>query len=136
MTTTHRGSCLCGRVRVEAAGAPNNVANCHCRLCQKASGAAYLTLAEFPQARVTWSGVAPQWRASSDKAERAFCPHCGGALAFHFLGKDTVDIAAVLFDDADALAPQDDLWTGSRRAWTVLDERLPHHPQSRRKPTA
>lgn len=131
MTEHHTGSCLCGHVRFTAVGAPQNAGNCHCRMCQKASGAAYLTLVAFPRANVTWTGAEPQWRVSSDKAERAFCPHCGGALAFRFLGSDDIDLALTLFDEPNAFPPAFDIWTESRRGWVVLDDHLPRYPQSR-----
>jgi len=35
------GSCLCGKVRYRASAGPVFVAACHCRDCQKATGAAH-----------------------------------------------------------------------------------------------
>ena len=41
------GGCLCGAVRYEIDGAGGGVSHCHCGMCRKASGAAF----------VTWIGV-------------------------------------------------------------------------------
>ena len=40
-----RGSCLCGGIRYEIDGRLHDTQNCHCRMCQKAHGAAFATYA-------------------------------------------------------------------------------------------
>lgn len=125
----HEGSCLCGHVRFRVSGQPNNVSNCHCRMCQKAAGAAFMTFAEFPRERVVWTGAEPVWRASSDKAERGFCPNCGSAVTFRFAGGDSIDLAVALFDEPGAFPPREDIFTESRSTWVALDEDLPHFPK-------
>lgn len=132
MTGKHEGGCLCGKVRYRVEGPPNNVTNCHCRQCQKAAGAAFVTWAEFPAEAVAWLTGAPLWYRSSDKAERGFCPACGTTLTFRYLDGGALDIAAVTLDDPDALPPEDELWTASQRAWVPGDERLPRHPHERK----
>ncbi|MCP5368972.1 MAG: GFA family protein [Hyphomicrobiales bacterium] len=131
MADTHDGGCLCGRVRFRAEGRPNNVTNCHCRLCQRQGGAAYVTWAEFPAARVTWLGDDPTWYRSSDTGERGFCPTCGATLTFRYVGGADVDLASVAFDDGDAFPPGDELWTQSERAWTSAQGHLPRHARGR-----
>lgn len=128
---TYEGGCLCGHVRFRTTGTPNNVSSCHCRMCQKATGAAYLTMAEFPQEQVTWLENKPQWRASSDKAERGYCPKCGGAVSFRYSGGETVDLAVVLFDAPKAFPPTHDIFTESAQPWTALDAAIPHYKRGR-----
>lgn len=128
---TFDGGCLCSHVRFHTTGTANNVSNCHCRLCQKASGAAFVTWAEFPQAQVTWLENKPHWRASSDKAERGFCPNCGGAVSFRYSGSANVDVAVALFDHPEAFPPSHDIFTESAQPWTALDAAIPHYKRER-----
>ena len=42
------GSCLCGQVRYEIRSEVKAVAHCHCRMCQKAHGAAFGSYGSVP----------------------------------------------------------------------------------------
>lgn len=129
--TVREGGCLCGHVRFRVVGEPSEtVGNCHCRTCQKASGAAFITWAIFPMEHVTWLRAEPRWFGSTDFAERGFCPECGAPVTIHDFNARTLDLPVVLFDDPDALAPQDDIWLARRCAWVVPDPALTHYPGS------
>ena len=43
----HKGSCLCGEIEFAVEGPPNDVINCHCNFCQRATGSAYLVETMF-----------------------------------------------------------------------------------------
>ena len=132
MRGTHEGGCLCGKIRYRVAGETNNVTNCHCGMCQKAAGAAFVTWAEFPSDAVTWLTEEPVWYRSSDIGKRGFCPSCGTTLNFRYVGGEAIDIAVVTLDDPDAFAPEDELWTESQRAWVPANERLPRYDRERK----
>jgi len=129
--TVHEGGCLCGHVRFSVVGEPcEPVGNCHCRLCQKSSGAAFVTWAIFPMDAVTWLKAQPKWFRATDFAERGFCPECGASVSIHDFAARTLDLPVVLFDDPDVFPPQDDIWLESRRAWVALDPQLAHFQHS------
>ncbi len=81
---TYTGGCLCGAVRFEVTAPTKWCAHCHCSLCRRAHGAAF----------VTWFGVADEqfrftagetdvgWYASTPAALRGFCRSCGSTLFF------------------------------------------------------
>lgn len=73
------GQCLCGAVTVTVDGAhvPQPGA-CHCRMCQRWSGGIFLCFEAQADAVIVEGEVARY--ASSDFAERAFCPTCGAHL--------------------------------------------------------
>ena len=44
----HSGSCLCGGVRYELDVPLTEISVCHCRMCRKASGTAFVAVAPVP----------------------------------------------------------------------------------------
>ena len=73
------GRCLCGAVSIRVARAGDaRPGVCHCRLCQRWSGLVFGCFSA-PAAAVSVSGEVARY-ASSEFAERAFCPTCGSHL--------------------------------------------------------
>lgn len=136
MTEERRhGGCLCGAVRFTVVGRPARVNLCHCRMCRKASGAPVLAWASYPAERVRFAGE-PAWRRSSDRAERAFCPHCGAAIAWRAVADPGgIDLTVGTFDEPDDLKPVDHLWTDARIKWLRIDDDLPRHHEDRESAT-
>ena len=128
---TYQGQCLCGTVSFQVQGAANNVSNCHCRRCQKAAGAPYVTWAEFSEREVVWTGEAPRWFASTPEAERGYCPQCGSAVAFRYAESVNVDLAVALFDEATDLSPHCDIFTESAQAWVAFDPAIPQYRRNK-----
>ena len=77
----YTGGCLCGKVRFRAEGPRDRASVCYCRMCQKASGAPFMTFVRFPAANVVWSSL-PTTFASSAAVERGFCRACGTPYFF------------------------------------------------------
>ena len=131
------GGCLCGRIRYRLARRPTDVAHCHCRICRRSAGAAFLTWATVPRADLAVAGE-PRWFRSSPLARRGFCPDCGTQLFFaqeiagpadlgalplaeappadpH--GATTLDVTVASLDAPDAVRPTRNIWVGSRLAF-------------------
>jgi hypothetical protein len=135
------GGCLCGAVRYRLARISTDVAHCHCRLCQRSSGAAFLTWATVPRAELEVTGE-PAWHRSSPAARRGFCPRCGTQLFFAFDAdaatsrpdvpgdpEADIDVTVASLDAPDAFVPTRNIWTGTRRAWLHdFDPTLADHP--------
>ncbi|WP_126978337.1 GFA family protein [Frigidibacter oleivorans] len=90
-TPAAEGSCQCGAVRYRIAAGPTRASVCHCRMCQRQVGGPYAAFLKLPADRVTWLAE-PAWFASSDIAERGFCPACGTPLAFRSFGEDQIEV--------------------------------------------
>ena len=121
------GGCLCGAVRFRTDGAPTRVKVCHCRMCRKASGAPMMAWATFPRDRVTFFPATPKLRRSSERAQRGFCADCGSPLVWQQPDGTSLDLAVGAFDDPDALAPSEHIWTESRVRWLNLTDQLPRY---------
>src|SRR4030095_16787233 len=76
------GGCLCGAVRFEVSGPIDRVVHCHCTMCQRAHGAAFVTWAALPNERVRiTAGEAQLVRyRSSEFGTRSFCRGCGSSM--------------------------------------------------------
>ncbi len=76
------GGCLCGAVRFEVDFPTTFFVHCHCTLCQRAHGAAYVSWVGVPAAQfrlVAGEGELSHFR-SSDHGTRSFCRICGTTL--------------------------------------------------------
>ena len=125
------GGCLCGRVRYRVSSAPVASGYCHCRMCQKSSGAPVQASAEIPVAGFAFiKGEAKAYR-SSPQAVRHFCPHCGSQLTFRMAEKPTyVSINTPTLDRPEALAPRTHIWRESRIPWFEVKDELPRYDRA------
>ena len=112
------GGCLCGDVRVAAAGPPYRVGICHCLDCRKHHGALFQAFAIFPADAVTIVGQTGEY------AGRHFCPRCGSSL--YSCSGDEIEVNLGSLDAPDQLSPTYELWTIRRESW------LPEFPIKRR----
>jgi hypothetical protein len=128
MTTTRLdGGCLCGALRYRLNGTAIDAGYCHCRLCQRSSGAPVMAWATFAAADFAYTQGTPAIYRSSPQALREFCAACGTPLVFRRPGETTVDITMASLDDATAIAPEYHIWTASRIAWFNTRDELPRH---------
>ena len=97
------GQCLCGAVTVRAKPVRRHVEACHCTMCRKWGGSAYVGVQCGSDVAFGGEEHIVRYR-SSDWAERGFCARCGSNLFFHYLPKGTYGLLAGLFPD-EALEP-------------------------------
>ena len=122
------GSCLCGAVRFEVRGSLERVAHCHCTICQRAHGAAFVTWAAVPEAQVrilAGEGELTRYR-SSEIGTRSFCRSCGSSL---FCTLDThpgvIDVALASLAGDHGAIPRAHLFWDDRASWLELTDGLP-----------
>lgn len=138
MKTAFSGQCACGAIRYRCASAPIAMLNCHCRDCQRSSGAPFASGVIVLSADLEISGT-PKTHAvragSGAMTMRSFCGDCGTPL---FTRSEAYSQATSIrfpsLDDASAFAPMLDIWTSSAQPWVCLDERIPHFAESPPQP--
>jgi hypothetical protein len=129
MSPTYRGGCLCGAVRYVAEGEPVNERICHCRLCQKAIGAAFNARLLFRRSDVELTGPVQTFN-SSPELKRGFCPQCGTTIFSAREALGLIGLTSGSLDDPADFHPTMHIWTSARQPWVRLDDGLPQHPEA------
>lgn len=126
MAQVRTGGCLCGAVRYESGGEPVFSLQCHCRDCQRASGAAHVSAVRMPSAgfRIT-KGAPKTYVAKSDAGNdisRVFCGDCGTPLYVQVSTRpDIVGLRVTTFDDPSWFKPDANIFTKSAQPWDHFD---------------
>jgi len=126
------GGCLCGAVRYRIDGTPRRCTHCHCLHCRRASGAAFVTWAEFDASGFVFVTGSPARYESRPKVTRRFCGNCGTQLTYeHADEPGTIDVTACSLDDADPVPPEDHVWYDRKLSWVELADGLPRYRRGR-----
>jgi hypothetical protein len=119
------GGCQCGAVRFALSAPPKKISICHCRMCQKASGAPFASFADIENADFAWTRGKPAAFRSSSIAERHFCAACGTPLSFRRIDGPRIEIMTGTFDRPDRVIPTQQFGTESRLGWVVSIANMP-----------
>lgn len=130
MTIRLTGGCQCGAVRYALASVPQGASICHCRMCQKAGGGAFLASATVPAADLTWTRGQPASFQSSSAAARDFCAACGTPLTFRFTPGERISVGVGTLDEPNAVKPDEQIGMESQLAWWRHAAEIPAQPSS------
>jgi len=116
-------------------GAPLFVHCCHCRWCQRETGASFALNAMIEADRVVVLQGAPEainTPSNSGKGQKiSRCPTCRVAVWSTYAGAgDAIRFVRVgTLDNPDALPPDIHIFTSSKQPWVVLPEGTPAVPE-------
>ncbi|WP_067733659.1 GFA family protein [Novosphingobium naphthalenivorans] len=133
------GGCTCGQVRYRLKAQPIVVHCCHCRWCQRETGASFALNAVIETAEVELLGQAPERHpperidtpSASGKGQAVFrCPSCKVALWSHYggAGENAAFVRAGTLDNPDACPPNVHIFTDSKQPWVVIPEGAEQFP--------
>jgi len=128
---TLEGGCTCRAVRYRMTSAPLFVHCCHCRWCQRESGASFALNAMIEAERVELLQGEPEvvdTPSNSGKGQKiSRCPKCRIAVWSNYAGAgDAVRFVRVgTLDDPDRLPPDIHIFTASKQPWVVLPPGMP-----------
>jgi hypothetical protein len=133
--TPHEGRCTCRYVRYCMTSAPLFVHCCHCRWCQRETGASFAlnALVEAERVQLLQGEVevvdTPSNSGKGQKISR--CPKCRIALWSNYAGSgDAVRFVRVgTLDEPDRLPPDIHIFTASKQPWVVLSSGVPAVPE-------
>jgi hypothetical protein len=125
MADTFTGRCECSALTYEFSNAPDFVANCYCKDCQRSSGgvmASYFSVAEDDFKLLSGTPHSyPYVADSGNTLERNFCPECGSRVFTNrlsgFPGQVFVMLGSV--NDPERIKPPImEIFTAHRMSWT------------------
>lgn len=125
------GGCTCGAVRYRMTSKPMFVHCCHCRWCQRETGASFAlnALIEADRVSVLKGEVkVVDTPSNSGNGQRiARCPMCHIALWSNYAGAgDAMRFVRVgTLDEPDRLPPDIHIFTASKQPWVVLSSDTP-----------
>jgi hypothetical protein len=134
MIAPFTGGCACRSIRYVCAGAPVAMLNCHCRDCQRSSGAPFASgfIVRTSDVEITGTPKTYSVRAGSGSlATRSFCTDCGAPLFTR--GEAAPEFMSIRFATLDSpsdFQPMLDIWTSSAQPWVCLSKEIPHYLQS------
>ena len=123
-----RGACLCGAVRFEIELPTLFCAHCHCSMCRRNHGAAFVTWFGIARERLRLTAGADALRRyqSSAHGSRSFCVECGSSLFCESeRHPDHVDVVLASLDGPIDRPPAMHVYFDSRGAWTDVRDDLP-----------
>ena len=128
---THEGGCACGHVRYRMEAAPLFVHCCHCRHCQRETGASFALNALIESDRVRILAGEPEATPTPSNSGRGQdiwrCPRCRVALWSNYAGfGDKVSFIRVgTLDEPDRITPGIHIFTESKQPWVVIPDEHP-----------
>jgi hypothetical protein len=129
------GGCDCRQVRYRLETAPLFVHCCHCRWCQRESGASFALNAMIEADRVTVLGAEPELTDTPSQSgygqKIARCPRCRIALWSNYAGAGPLVrfVRVGTLDEPDRLPPDIHIFTASKQPWVVIPHGAPAVPE-------
>ena len=128
------GGCGCRAVRYRMESAPLFVHCCHCRWCQRESGASFALNALIEADRVRSLGLDPEVvdtpSESGEGQKVARCPRCRIAVWSNYAGSGPAVrfVRVGTLDNPDLLPPDIHIYTASKQPWLTLPDGVPAVP--------
>ncbi|HEX3140223.1 MAG TPA: GFA family protein [Rhizobacter sp.] len=130
-TPSFDGGCTCRRVRYRMTSVPLFVHCCHCRWCQRETGASFAlnAMIETDRVQLLSGEVDPVLTPSESGRGQTICrcPSCRVAVWSHYAGAGTaVSFMRVgTLDEPDRLPPDIHIFTASKQPWVLLPPGVP-----------
>lgn len=122
------GGCACGKIRFRITLPPLFVHCCHCRWCQRETGASYALNALIETDRVSLLEGEPEMTltpSNSGKGQEIWrCPNCRVALWSNYagFGRRVSFIRVGTLDAPERIEPDIHIFTSSKQPWVVIPE--------------
>ncbi|MBT4888587.1 MAG: GFA family protein [Rhodospirillales bacterium] len=122
------GGCLCGEVRFEAQAFLKSGYYCHCKQCQKSSGAPAEIGIPINAGSLTFTKGEPKYYVSSEVGKRGFCNTCGSRLVWRPndpANDHWTNLSVCSLDNPEDVRPKAHTFVDSQLPWYHLVDNLP-----------
>ena len=118
---------MCGAIRFSIEPPTLFCGHCHCSICRRGHGAAFVTWFAVPRSQFHLERDAELARFdSSDHGARSFCSRCGSTLFCESTRHpDQIDIVLANMDGPIDRLPQVHVYFDDRADWTAAEDGLP-----------
>lgn len=126
-----KGNCSCGNIQFEMMDKPMFVHCCHCRMCQRQSGAAFALNALIEVNKVQHRSGKPEViEMPSDKPQGqrvSRCPDCKTAVWSQYpsAGNQFYYVRVGTLENPDVCPPDIHIFTESKQPWVTLADDIP-----------
>lgn len=127
------GGCQCGAARFELTAGPLGVYSCHCKDCQRTSGATHTISVVMKKEDVRFLGGETHVFDKSADSGRVVrmhgCAKCGTKVWNEPLAAPHMLVMkAGTLDDMSWAEPVGNIWTASKAPWVEIDPDVPNFP--------
>ena len=122
------GRCVCGSTRFEVTQEALGTGYCHCRICQRSTGAPAFAWTAFPIDAVKFTRETLRYHRLSLIAEQGFCEKCGCPVVWRSLKPKPANylvIATTCLDNPEDFAPTWHQGVESQLPWFQIHDDLP-----------
>ena len=126
----HKGSCLCGTVKITVQGELSAPDACHCSQCRRWSGHVWASTDVLRENLVVEKGGDQvRWFASSEKVRRGFCGECGSVLFWDVAGRSRIAVAMGAFKAPTGTRLAKHIFTADKGDYYAIADDAPQEPR-------
>jgi len=122
------GRCVCGTTRYEVTQEAVGTGFCHCRICQRSTGAPVFAWTAFPVDAVKFTQETLKYYRVSLIAEQGFCENCGSPVVWRSLKPEPANyliITTTSLENPEDYAPTWHQGIESQLPWLEIHDDLP-----------
>ena len=117
--------CHCGQIEIEAVVRKSEVRACHCKDCQRMSGAPMRAIAVAPAEKIKIISNPREYTKIGDSGNRriqAFCSECGTQLLATDMAKTLYNLRTGFLEQRYDLEPKQHVFTESSMPWINVNK--------------
>ena len=124
------GKCECAKVQYQVAGELKDYCHCHCSICRRLHGAAFVTWGGISRGEFSYTSGQDNLSSYSfsENADSIFCKNCGSRILVDFKPDADMLYTTLGTVHGDVVCPPGfHQFVGSKAPWFEISDDLPQH---------